>query len=486
MGRRWPCWPQTCPFVERRYEQELTELYNRWLEEHVSPDDLARLRPLCGVPEGGTVPRLRPAEFTAAAQLRFFTEAKFYMDLERRFFDGMAHYLKAELGVESLLVGTSDHNHGKSGYPLLASTSRLDIVDGHVYWQHPRYLTDAATGRNVGFEIPNSPMVNDPLHSTVVQLSRTAVAGKPYTVSEVNHPFPSEYACEGIPVLTACALLRDWDGVFWYTLAHEHLVGEPSPAMGHFDLGVDPGKMTQLAAGALVFLRGDVRAARQVDERSYSVEQVYESLRLPWSDWPYFTPGFPLGLPLIRATRIASFDSPAANAFEDAPQEAFVSNTKQLHWIGAGEKLGVVTVDAARTQAIVGFSKENQQTTANLALQLGTPFAAVTLSSLDDQPISSASRLLLTAIARVANTDMRWNPDRTSLEFWGRPPAFIEAVTGSVTLRNLAATTSVTAQPLDATGHLLGPELPLTKTDGGWTLSLGSPPTTWHLISVAR
>ncbi len=62
------------------------------------------------------------------------------------------------------------------------------------------------------------PMVNDPLHSTVVQLSRTAFAGKPYTVSETNHPFPNEYASEGIPILAAYAGFQDWDMIM-----HVHL-----------------------------------------------------------------------------------------------------------------------------------------------------------------------------------------------------------------------------------------------------------------------
>ena len=69
------------------------------------------------------IPRLRPAEFASAPKERFHTEAAFYMDLERRFFDDMGRYLREELGVKQLLLGTSDHNHGKTGYPLLASTA---------------------------------------------------------------------------------------------------------------------------------------------------------------------------------------------------------------------------------------------------------------------------------------------------------------------------------------------------------------------------
>jgi hypothetical protein len=44
-------------------------------------------------------------------------------------------------------------------------------------------------------------------------------------------------------------------------------VGDP------FDISHNPVKLPQLAVGALMFVRGDVRAARQVVQRSYSRQQ---------------------------------------------------------------------------------------------------------------------------------------------------------------------------------------------------------------------
>jgi hypothetical protein len=181
------------------YAAALTAKYNAWLNQRLSAATLSRLRAEAGVGPGEPVPRLRRDQFEKASNERFQTQAGFYMGVEREFFTMMSRYLREELGVKSLLIGNSDHNHGRSGYPIVASAALLDVVDGHVYWQHPRYLTDAKTGRQTGFDIPNTAMVDDPLHSTVVQLSRSAVAGKPYLVSEVNHPFPNEYASEGCP-----------------------------------------------------------------------------------------------------------------------------------------------------------------------------------------------------------------------------------------------------------------------------------------------
>jgi hypothetical protein len=471
--------------IPASYEKSLTELYSQWLGEQLAAEAMASLRSAVGVQQG-PIPRLRPAEFAKAPKERFHAEAAFYMDLERRYFQDMARYLREELKVKSLLVATSDHNHGKSGYPLLASASQLDIVDGHVYWQHPNYLTEPATGRHKGFTIPNTPMVNDPWHSSVVQLSRTAMEGKPYTVSEVNHPFPNEYACEGIPILAAYAALQDWDGIFWYTLAHDDVASSGTRAIGHFDLAPDPVKMTQLAAGALVFLRPDVRPAKRSIPRSYSLEQVVESLRLPHSEWPYFTLGFPLSSPLIHGTRITSLQGPATGQWENIGAGPIRSDTGEILWQGQEARQGMVVVDTDRSQALIGFCKANQAQTKNLTAQVENTFCSLTLSTLDDQRIPQSGKLLLTATARVANSGMQWNEGRTALEQWGKGPACIENVTGSIVLRGLEGVSEVTARPLDGAGHPQGPVVHTDRFEGGWRLGLGGCPATWYLVTVSR
>ncbi len=486
LGKNTRKHPGTWTDIPASYERDLTQRYNQWLRGRLSANELAALRRAAGVPPDGPLPRLRPDEFAKAAAQRFHIEAAFYMALESRYFADMARFLREELGVKSLLVGTSDHNHGRSGYPLLASLVQLDVIDGHVYWQHPRYIEDPTTGRRTGFEIPNTPMVNQPERSTVVQLSRTAVAGKPYTVSEVNHPFPHEYACEGIPILAAYAALHDWDGIFWYTLAHEPLVDGPPRAIGHFDLGPDPLKMTQIAACAPVFLRPDVRPATRTLTRSYSRQQVIESLRLPRSAGPYFTPGFPHRLPLVHATRIASLDGPATTEFEPVPEGPIASDTGEIRWTGASDNRGVVTVDTPQTQIVAGFVKDADLATRHLEPRVETGFCAITLHALDAEPISRASRLLLTATARVANTGQQWDARRRSLDAWGKPPACIEPVRGTLVLRALADANALEVQALDGAGRPLGQGRRATRQANDWTIPLGRPPTTWYLITVLR
>lgn len=219
------------------YAEELTDRYNRWLEETLEPEQLKEIRQEAG---DRRVPRLRPDQFVGASHLRFFTEARFYIHLERSFFEGMRRLLKEELGVKAPVAGTADHSDSYCAYEHIRSNMVLDFIDGHGYWQHPRTGAD--------FWIANTPMVNDPLDSTVTQFARTPVAGLPYTISETNHPYPAEYACEGIPILTAYAVLHDWDGIYWFTYGAGRMQDPGEAWKSSFDFSSDPVKMTHLAA----------------------------------------------------------------------------------------------------------------------------------------------------------------------------------------------------------------------------------------------
>ena len=456
------------------YEQELTGLYNAWLRAKLSPDALNRLRSLAGVTGDAPVPRLASGETASAPKERFDAEMAFFMDLESGFYQDMSGYLKNTLGVKVPIIGSADHGHSSSSYPMLASLSKLDIVDGHIYWEHP----SAGPPQN-------TPMVNDPLHSTVVQLSRTAFAGKPYTVSETNHPFPNEWAAEGIPIIAAYGSFQDWDAIIMYTFEPK-LAPDWKPYVGDpFDISLDPVRMTEMATGALTFLRTDVRPARQTVARTYSKDQVLASRLLPRTEQPYFTPGFPLSLPLQHAVRIKSLDGQPTEKFGATENGPIVSDTSELAWYRSGEA-GLVTVETDRTQALVGFLKSNPKALRNLSADIANNFAAIVLSSLDAKPLARSDKMLLTAGSRVANTDMKWDPGRTRLLNQGASPSLIEPVSGTIVLRKLEGAAAVTATALDGSGKPLGEPISAKATAAGWAIPVGSPATTWYVVSVKR
>jgi hypothetical protein len=351
----------------------------------------------------------------------------------------------------------------------------MDIIDGHTYWQHPEYY------------VKKLPMVNDPFNSTVVELSRSAIAGKPYTVSEVNNPFPNDYAGEGIPVLAAYAGLQDWDALIWYTFepkidpAWKPYVGDA------FDISLDPVKMPELAAGALMFLRADVAKAHTTSERSYSEKQVFDSMLIPATERPYYTPGFPLFLPLEHEVRISSLTGPPTKPFaEGTPPNPIVSDTRELAWYTSPKIGGLVTVDTPRSQALIGFVKAQNKTVRNLTADVNNDFCTILLSSMDDNPIATSSKLLLVAGGPVENSGQKWNTAGTDVTSFGGSPTLIEQVKGTITLRGIKGARSLQLQPIDGAGQPLG--APVAATAGGneWKIALGATTTTWYQITVTR
>jgi hypothetical protein len=458
------------------YLRELTEMYNQWLAKHRTPEEIAKLRALTAARPDAPVPLMQwHGQASSAPPPRFDAEAEFYNDVQHDYFVDMENYLKQSLGSKSLVIATADHSHSNSGYPVLLAESSMDVIDGHDYWQHPEMY------------VRKSPMVNDPLNSTVVELSRSAIAATPYTVSEVNNPFPNDYDGEGIPILASYGLLQDWDGIMWYTFEPKmdpdwkSYVGDP------FDISLDPVKMPELAQGALMFLRGDLEKARTTGQRSYSTHQVFDSMLLPGTERPYFTPGFPLDLPLEHEVRISSLSSLPTRSYPDTPApDPIVSDTHQLAWYTSPQKTGLVTVDSPRTQALIGFVRANGKFDSNLAVQVDNTFCTVLLSSLDEKPIAQASKLLLVAGGRVENTGQQWNSVGTDVTNWGSSPTLIEPVKGTLTLQHLNAARAVLLQPINGAGQPEGPALPFTKKGDGWIVSLGQPVTTWYEVVVQR
>jgi hypothetical protein len=473
-------WSGTPPY----YAMELTRKYNDWLLENMSSNIVDSIAREAGRNQDGLIPRLESKEFKDASQLRFHTEATFIMDLERSFYSGMHHFLKSALGLKAHVAGNSDHNHYKSGYALLSSLAKLDLIDGHIYWQHPNYIRDPQTGKN-RIQFKYTPMVNQPAMSTVVQLSRSAVSGMPFTVSETNHPFPSEYATEGIPILAAYALLQDWDGIFYYTLEHGNPKEWNDKAPNPFDIYADPNKMTNMAMAALMFHRADVAKADSIILRDYSHHEIIEGIRDNVGERPYFTPGFNAALSLVYRTRIGGFFREHGYYQSFVIPNPIVSQTGELSWYHGNEQ-GMVNINTPRTQGMVGFVKNSGKELPNLRVDISNEFSSIILSSMDMKPIAEADELLLAVTSKFELTNMKYNNDRTELLEWGVKPGLISPVSGKISLTGLENIISAELIAIGGDGNRLKSVLSKPDASGILHFDIGSPATPLYLIRILR
>ncbi|QHN04445.1 hypothetical protein FTO74_14525 [Granulicella sp. WH15] len=455
----------------------LTKDYNKYLASTYTPQQLTDIRKESNLQPGEEIPLLRKPDFVTAPKSRFYAEATFYTQLETRVLEELQNYLKKDLGVKSLVIGTNDHTYFIPGMPLLRSTQHEDIIDAHVYWQHPAI-----------FGMRNTPMVNDPLNSVLVKLTRSTLVGKPFTVSEVNEPYPNEYGAEMIPLLAAYGAFQDWDAVILYSYEPQ-LSGQQQAQVGdHFDIAQDPVKMAQMPAAAMLFLRHDVDTARETIARTYSTEQINESMRLPQGEDPYYTPGFPLQLPLQHAMRIKCLDCEPTAHYTTDTSSPIRTDTGQLAWYtsvpsSSHDKEGLVTIDSPRSSALVGFVKKYGLQTSHLSADVKNDFAAITLTSMDGKPLASSGTMLLTTGGKVENTGSTWDERRTNYAVWGDPPTLIEPIKGYILLRQLDGVVGMTVTPLDGASRPLK-EIPARFLEAGWEFPIGDVPTTQYLIRI--
>ena len=405
-------------------------------------------------PWKGTVRRLQPEEFGSYTEARFRDEALFYFELEKGYFLEMYRFLREELGVRALIVGTN-HNYG---LPSLWAQSFMDLMDCHAYWQHPRFPHQPWS--RTDWFIENTPMLDEPRESTIARLCRSSVLGKPFTVSEYNHPFPNEYGCEAPLTIAAYAALQDWDAVYFYTFIHRWGERELSGNVvtGYFDICNDVVKLCQMPAAAVLFLTGAVRPAERLVTVSYSVERVFDSLKERRYGVQFFTEGelSPL-LPLVHRFRVERFDAERTTRADEIdfrePEGEIVSDTGELIWEARGERTGILRINTPRVQAAIGWLGGRRIELRDVAIEVETPFCAVSVASMDGKPIAESDRLLIVAAARCANTGMVWNEERTSIsDRWGGPPILIEPVEGEICLRRAADAPPFRFHALDGNG----------------------------------
>jgi hypothetical protein len=293
--------------------------------------------------------------------------------------------------------------------------------------------------------------------------------------------------------MSAYALLQDWDGFFIYSMGGGNEgQWEADEIHRFFTITNDPVKMTETALGALVFLRGDVQAAEELVGRRLTHEHVLEALRRrPDDEHPFAIPDLLGRLALVQRTAITDFRAddvwPHADDIDLPTGREIVSATGELTWVEDPGESHVLT-DTPRYQAITGWMKAPQETT-HLAVDIDTPFAAIQLASLTNEPVAQSDHLLLLTTARVTNTDMEWKDDaRTSVGHnWGHAPTRIEPVVGRVTLRGIHDAQSISLWTLDAQGQRVGEARAFARDGDDWRVDLGDAPATlWYLVEVVR
>ncbi|MDR1009816.1 MAG: carbohydrate binding domain-containing protein [Opitutaceae bacterium] len=408
---------------------------------------------------------------------------QFVLDTERAYWRTMSDFIKNTLKAKAPVSGT------QLNYSPPQTQAELDYVDIHAYWCHPSV--------NKNWSIGNGAMVGS--MQNILSLAGNRVAGKPYTISEFNCPFPNQYGAEGQPLLRAYGAFQGWDGVFEYTYNHTPDF-EPRRNTYFFSMIARTEVLAHFPACAAMFLRGDVREAR-------------ESIIGSMDDATYFDR---LATRKHIAANIASVDldtklalvHKVAMAFTRAPggspapapatslekADIIQSDTGELTWNREMPEKAYWTVNTPNTKCFSGFPAGREIAMGNIKLDIGATrlnWATVSLTSRHATGFGengNHATILLAATGLAENEGTVLDPvGKKSVALrdrlhWGDGTVLVEGVPASVTLPSDPAKTKCFA--LDEHGARKA-EVPVEKAKDGCRIEIGPQyKTVWYEISV--
>lgn len=430
--------------------------------------------------EAGMVPTMKKYESHLSEAFR--RDAwQFVIDLEWKYWPVFARFLKEELKVKAPISGT------QIDYGEKHVQAALDYCDDHVYWNHPIFPSKPWDKED--WFVRNRALVNFADAELYPKLGTRRIAGKPYTLSEYNHPYPNRYAAEGLPMTCAFAGFQGWNGVFQY-----HYAFAPGAESGkidaYFDMINQPGQMVHAPACAAILLRGDVDRAKRTILGPLDKNAEWEALmKYSPRDVDFRAIGLDPRLTLLYGTALdltgRSGTDPKTIPAIPEDRKVFRSDTEQLTWNLEEKDAGYFTLDTPNTKLFTGFIRGRTFKIGNVELSFGRTrldWATVSMTKIAE------GRYLLAATGWMENTDMKPekyaddDSDRLTLRRnWGKAPILCEGIPFTLTFP--AKKDSVKGFALDPQGR---PKQDVPVSTSGSTASVDFGPkyeTLWYEIA---
>ncbi len=441
-------------------------------------------------------------------QARIDDYLSFLAGSDRAYLREMLGAIREKVGNTVPIAGTQ---MGFGGLMNLDSHVDLNYQDNHFYVDHYGFPNTQWDGRD--WYIQDRSHLGGGLWA-LQEMAITREAGRPYTVSEYNQPWPNTYAAEIDPVTAAFAAFQDWDAILHYSFSHSRSwdLGVPSG----FDLNSDWTKFPGAGQSAWLFRSGAIDSGNQVIEvplsHSIRLRSARERRSFDSNGFLNSAFGFQGANSFIHQVRIAKNENAALpESARQNPSQPYLSDTTEMTYDRNGR---LFLVHAAKAAGVFGFAASRKVTAGAMDLELASSargFASVLLTTLDDQPIQDSKRLFLSTpghtlrtqpgsgparpqqLVNYPNRNDWWTLEREpnfqnnpSGSFWeGQGPFWMERVESYLTLRTTAQ--QITVYPLDGRGARLAAlrSSDIEKVNGGFRIHLQSSeatPAFWYEI----
>lgn len=401
------------------------KLFKKWLGENPAKAKLD--------------PKAAKIEFLSQVYSEFFAEQKAFLD---------------KLGVRAMLT---DQNFTE-GYQLAFDAKKhFDYFDTHNYYGHPHFIEKPW---RLPAKLKTTSSISE--YGGCISTSAQRMAGKPFSVSEWNYVNNNDHSAEGAFLMGAYGALGDWDMLCRFAYAHFEMdFSKPFPRIHYFDTATNPVAALSERAGALFFLRRDVKTS-DFSIPLFIPENFFENGgkdRLKYSKKnsriTRFT-GLYAATGIELSPTASGFKIPANAPFAIAADDSVIKQNKFAKPVidemspdasAALEKLtdGKInfadkTFESSTSGMKMDCAKQTWQLTtprseafiapegfeykgdfANIKNTYG--WSATGVLSLEQKPLRKSSRILILHLSDVKNTNMRFDDkEKTILRDFGELP----------------------------------------------------------------
>jgi hypothetical protein len=412
---------------------------------------------------------------------------RFLVDRDRAYLKRMLAVIRELAGALVPVAGTQVGFGGMLNYD---SHQDLDYQDNHFYIDHYNFPNRAWDGRDWRQRDITSSGAG---FAAFLNMAATREAGRPYTVSEFNQPFPNTYAAEIDPTLAAFAAFQDWDSILHFAWEHGREWDRGGPS--GFNLNGDWTKWVNVGQSAALFRTGAVETGRKPVDIPMPLETRMQATRERMSGnavkFLKASAGFDANIAFVHRIAMATKASGSLPEFAKSVPAPYRSDTGQLTF---DPERRVLKLEAPQAAGVFGFVGKQPITAGAVSLELAGDargFITLLLTSLDKKPLLKSTRMLLTVpgytmlqgskLIHYPGTTDWWTlspdpsvPDKPSGAYAGRGPVMMERVECVIHLRSGAK--SLTVYPLDGSGHRL-PALgakDVTRQGGAFRVRLAS------------
>ena len=364
----------------------------------------------------------------------------FFYNTEINTQKNLTNYIKNDLGFKNLYILDSQISYG-SFLSFVRESELSDICDIHAYWEHPNFEEGHAWDKKY-YSIKNTPMFKSKTFGTLNRLSKGRHKNKPYTISEYNHPFPSEHLHEKFAFFGSWSAFHDFDAIYQFSYDQT----DNQYFSSYFSMATNPADFALVPYTVLAFRNNYISKSKnyvkvkfnkgyiyeKMKDKNYNMDQFLDSYF--YTGWnAFFEVEFLDDLKIIEPIIETNIDikNRINNLNKDEQIQWNISDgiNKENFYYVKNEKYITLSGYLGNSKMDIEHNLENILTIKLKLNETLNETCTIGLISLDNKSLKESEKILLTIVGKIRNSEQIWNEDRTSTsKGWGKGPTLAQYI----------------------------------------------------------